>query len=179
MNFLFDEFTFNWYTGWIFSLSYLILANGVFFIFPVYIRLKFGKMPFVKQFTYLDAFFYWLILIYPIFLPLYFDIYFYLGLFFFLLGLAIWLISIFYFALSMPNELVTKGIYQFSRNPVYLGFTFTAFGLSLVVHSFILFTFVLIRFFLTHKLILAEEKICEKEYQKTYINYKNSIRRYF
>jgi protein-S-isoprenylcysteine O-methyltransferase Ste14 len=83
--------------------------------------------------------------------------------------------------LGLPTENTVfkkTGIYQFSRNPMYLGFNMIT--LSSIVHN-INIVILLMGFysiFIYHLIILGEENYLLKRYGKEYEDYKIKVRRY-
>ena len=180
MNFIQEYFNFFFYKGFWFSLVYLILTIGVFFIFPSYIRIKFSRMPFVKYYTRISTGLYLILLILPFFYALNFNsFFFYLGVVVYLAGLFVVLNAIFHFALSMPFECVENGAYQYSRNPVYLGFSIAWLGISISLESFVLLLVLVFHVVATHQLILEEEKFTNEKYSDCYSDYFKRVNRYF
>lgn len=77
------------------------------------------------------------------------------------------------------NIIVTKGMYRFSRNPMYLGLLFWLIAWS--IHLSVLSPFLLLPVFiwvLTVQQILPEEEILEKKFGDSYISYKQRVRRW-
>ncbi|MCP3925954.1 MAG: isoprenylcysteine carboxylmethyltransferase family protein [Desulfobacterales bacterium] len=76
------------------------------------------------------------------------------------------------------TELKTRGIYRFSRNPMYLGF-------FLIIIGSIVFTFHPLNIFfgsvaviVHHIIVLKEEQFLEERFKKDWIQYKREVRRY-
>jgi len=83
--------------------------------------------------------------------------------------------------LGLPSETThfkTKGLYKFSRNPMYVGFNLIT--LSSIIHFLSPWTIILgiYSIFVYHLIILGEEKFLEKRFGTNYINYKEKVRRY-
>ena len=120
------------------------------------------------------------IILYPLFLHTIadFSIIFYIGLIFYGLGCAALFITIINF--SFPNDmgLNTKGIYRFSRNPMYVSYFFYFVGMALLTLSVLLFCMVLIFQISAHWIILAEERECIKKFGISYEQYMKKVRRY-
>jgi protein-S-isoprenylcysteine O-methyltransferase Ste14 len=77
------------------------------------------------------------------------------------------------------KQLVTSGIYRFTRNPIYLGFLLMVIGLPL--NSGLYWGIVLAPFYvvLMNRLIIQhEEAYLEKKFGKTYTGYTSRVRRW-
>ena len=77
------------------------------------------------------------------------------------------------------KQLVTSGIYRFTRNPIYLGFLLMVIGLPL--NSGLYWGIVLAPFyvFLMNRLIIRhEETYLEKKFGKAYTGYMSGVRRW-
>ncbi len=79
---------------------------------------------------------------------------------------------------SQHTGIVTKGIYQFSRNPAFLGFDCLYIGISLTIPNTILFILMVVTIGLLHMQILEEEKFLPKVFGEEYIDYKLTTPRY-
>ena len=77
------------------------------------------------------------------------------------------------------TELITDGIYRFSRNPYFLSYDFVLIGMVFCLWSPFLILPVLITIMLFHLMILKEEKYLENKHQENYSRYKREVRRYF
>jgi protein-S-isoprenylcysteine O-methyltransferase Ste14 len=83
--------------------------------------------------------------------------------------------------LGLPDETThfkTKGLYKFSRNPMYVGFNLIT--LASIIHFLSPWTFILgiYSIFVYHLIILGEERFLESRFGTNYINYKEKVRRY-
>lgn len=77
------------------------------------------------------------------------------------------------------NEVITKGIYRISRNPMYFSFNLGVLGVCIASAS-VLMLFISIPIFIaTHLIIKGEEQYCQQTYGTKYLNYKNKVARYF
>ena len=77
------------------------------------------------------------------------------------------------------TQLVTAGVFRFSRNPIYLGFLLMIIGLPL--NSGIYWGFVSAPLFmitLTRLVIEREEAYLEKKFKEQYADYKSRVRRW-
>jgi protein-S-isoprenylcysteine O-methyltransferase Ste14 len=76
-------------------------------------------------------------------------------------------------------QLVTSGIYRFTRNPIYLGFLFVVIGLPLYLGSFwgiVVAPFYV--FLMNHLVIQHEEVYLEKKFGEAYTGYASRVRRW-
>ena len=77
------------------------------------------------------------------------------------------------------SRLIKSGIYSFTRNPMYLGLSSiqVAFGIYLgaYVSIFLIPSFII---YITHKQIIYEEQVLEKEFGDEYTSYLKNVRRW-
>lgn len=108
----------------------------------------------------------------------------------FLIGLPLYIIGIVLNAIAMysfaefTGGVNTKGIYRYSRNPMYIGASLFYLGLCLIgwslsVSGILLLVVLIWWFILSHKAILLEESFLEQKYGETFLRYKKSVPRYF
>ena len=84
-------------------------------------------------------------------------------------------------SLGLPDEktvFVNKGLYRFSRNPMYVGFNLFTISSVLINANPFLLIFALYSIVVYHFIIKGEENYLEKRFAGDYINYKNKVRRY-
>ena len=77
------------------------------------------------------------------------------------------------------KQLVTSGIYRFTRNPIYLGFLLMVIGLPL--NSGLYWGVVLAPFYIItmNRLVIEREEIyLEKKFKDAFTSYKSSVRRW-
>ncbi len=77
-----------------------------------------------------------------------------------------------------PNQLVTTGVFAFSRNPIYLAFGFVLLGQFLVFPNWILLVYLVVGIWLFHRQVLREEAFLRKQYGQEYTEYCNRVSRY-
>ncbi|MDE5697446.1 MAG: isoprenylcysteine carboxylmethyltransferase family protein [Lachnospiraceae bacterium] len=77
------------------------------------------------------------------------------------------------------TELVSRGIYQYSRNPAFLGFDLMYIGILLMYFNWILLLFTIWAVVMLHLQILQEEKYLETVFDEEYRVYRNHTGRYF
>lgn len=120
-----------------------------------------------------------LIFVYLCFLKITTDPYwFYVGLVIYGLGVLLCLVSVLNFAKPAENGINLNGIYQISRNPMYVAYFIYFLGCVLLTQSLILLTILLVFQISAHWIILSEERWCIKKFGEEYINYLNKVRRY-
>lgn len=76
------------------------------------------------------------------------------------------------------TELVTGGIYKFSRNPAFLGFDFMYVGVLLLYFNLLTAVFSLFAMVMLHFQILQEEKFLTSAFGEEYVEYKSRVFRY-
>lgn len=77
------------------------------------------------------------------------------------------------------TEMVTDGIYEYSRNPAFVGFDCVYIGLLLMFFNWVLAVLSLFAMLMLHIQILQEETYLEKVFGEKYLAYKRATRRYF
>jgi protein-S-isoprenylcysteine O-methyltransferase Ste14 len=111
-------------------------------------------------------------MIYCVFLPLMLGtLWFYTGLAIWVLSEAICLTSFVSFGTTPLNELVTKGTYRFSRNPVCIAGFLTNASIGIVSASWVFLLYAVVDIILMHISIGAEERFLLNEYGATYQEY--------
>ena len=76
------------------------------------------------------------------------------------------------------TELVTSGIYRFSRNPAFLGFDFMYVGVMLMYCNLLIVPLTVFAIVMLHLQILQEERYLEKTFGAAYREYKRHTFRY-
>ncbi len=77
-----------------------------------------------------------------------------------------------------PDELVTTGIFAFSRNPIYVAFGFVLLGQFLVFPNWILLFYLVAAIWLFHRQVSREEEYLRNHYGQQYSEYCDRVRRY-
>jgi protein-S-isoprenylcysteine O-methyltransferase Ste14 len=119
-------------------------------------------------------------LLYSIFLPLKpCTVWFYAGISVFVSGLAVLAVSTINFMSTPTGQPITKGVYRFSRHPMYLGTFLICLGAGFTSGSwvFILLTAAMILCF--HIEAHVEEKYCIGKYGDDYRKYMDNTPRWF
>lgn len=77
-----------------------------------------------------------------------------------------------------PGQMIVKGPFKVSRNPMYLGMVLGLLGIAILLDSAISFLFpILFVLIIERKFIPVEEQALEKRFGKEYLNYKKRVRR--
>src|SRR2546430_13751775 len=77
------------------------------------------------------------------------------------------------------TRIVAHGVYRFSRNPMYVGFAFTTFGLAILVDSTWMLLAIPIGLVLTDRIVVVrEERYLERKFGEEYVSYKRRVRRW-
>jgi protein-S-isoprenylcysteine O-methyltransferase Ste14 len=79
---------------------------------------------------------------------------------------------------SKSNGIWLKGIYQFSRNPMYVGYFLIFIGKAVLIGSWFHLALTFIYQIAVHFLVLSEERWCLDNYGETYKNYQEKVPRY-
>jgi len=77
-----------------------------------------------------------------------------------------------------PDKLVTKGLFAFSRNPIYVGFALVLVGQFLVFPNWIPLAYLVAGVLLCHRQVLREEEFMREQYGQEYVEYCARVRRY-
>tara|TARA_B100001758_G_C18394912_1_gene605293 strand:+ start:1721 stop:2044 length:324 start_codon:yes stop_codon:yes gene_type:complete len=82
--------------------------------------------------------------------------------------------------IEKASSLVTKGIFKYSRNPMYLGMLLILISIGIKFNFYGgVFIVAMFFFFITYFQILPEEKAMLKLFGKDFIKYKRKTRRWF
>lgn len=80
---------------------------------------------------------------------------------------------------SDKTEIVTGGIYKFSRNPAFLGFDLMYIGVFMMYANIATAVFTAFAIIMLHFQILQEEKYLSATFGEEYAKYKSKVFRYF
>lgn len=117
--------------------------------------------------------------IYSIFLPMKIGtIWFYIGLTIYILGIITQIVAWQNLAASSVDKPVTKGLYHFSRNPMYIGDFLIYIGITIACLSWIFLIVLIIAIFLNRLWAISEERECIKKYGESYREYMDKIPRW-
>jgi protein-S-isoprenylcysteine O-methyltransferase Ste14 len=76
------------------------------------------------------------------------------------------------------TELVTKGIFSMSRNPIFLGMLTTLFGLFLIIPNAITFMVLITGFIVVQIQVRLEETFLFESHQENYTSYRSKTKRW-
>jgi len=80
---------------------------------------------------------------------------------------------------TSSKSIIAVGIYNWTRNPMYLGLIFFQFGLGLVLKFEIISTFSLLTFIIFNYFVVKrEEEYLERKFGDIYLVYKKKVRRW-
>ena len=120
------------------------------------------------------------ILAFSLFLPLKIGTcWFYVGLSVYLIGIVIFLSAIFTAAKTPPGRIFSRGIYRYSRHPLYLSFFIIFMGVSIASASWLFFLLTMGWTCFPVLGIASEEQGCLKAFGKEYQEYMDRTPRWF
>ena len=76
------------------------------------------------------------------------------------------------------TELVSSGLFNYSRNPIFLGILLSYLGTFLIAPNTLSFSVLLVIFFIIQTQVRLEEEYLEKVQGKNYLEYKKQVRRW-
>lgn len=79
---------------------------------------------------------------------------------------------------SQQTELVTEGIYRFSRNPAFVGFDLLYVGFAMLFPTWLLIPITVMALLLFHLQVLNEEKYLKDRFGQAYADYAKRTLRY-
>jgi protein-S-isoprenylcysteine O-methyltransferase Ste14 len=122
----------------------------------------------------------WIILfLYSIFLPLPLGTPFlYTGIVLFVVGLVVFWIAGIPWATTPIDEPITKGLYRYSRHPIYIGVFIQYIGIGIASASGLFLLLVVLQIVLLVPTIPAEERFCLEKYGDAYRDYMNNTSRW-
>ena len=101
-----------------------------------------------------------------------------LGCICYILGLCLCAAAIVSFSSPDDAGMNTRGVYRFSRNPMYVAYFACFIGMALLTCSLVLLGIVSIFQISAHWIVLAEERWCLQRFGGAYEQYMQSVRRY-
>jgi len=116
--------------------------------------------------------------VYAVFLPLQLgSTWLYSGLLIYLFGMVFTIVAILNFS-SPKGKLITKGLYRFSRNPMYVGMLLIQIGLGIACASWLYLLLTVVLMILLNANSSAEERYCLYRYGDDYRKYMNRTPRW-
>ncbi|WP_021170801.1 hypothetical protein SOV_30090 [Sporomusa ovata DSM 2662] len=178
---LIPEVSIAFWNGWWFSLIYFIVNRGM----PLFRKDSHKRLLTAAN----SQNFFWRrinMLIWftsvglPVFMPIKTgSVVFYSGMLIFFVGMVLNIIALWNYITTPPDQPVTKGLYKYSRNPIYVVYGFTWYGVGLALGSWLLIIINTIKLFTSHCGILEEENYCLQKYGEEFRCYINKVPRYF
>ena len=101
-------------------------------------------------------------------------------------GLAIFAVGVIVFQLAgvswwystSIDDPTIKGIYRYSRHPMYFGMLLELLGISIAAASWLFLLLTIVLTVLMNSLVTAEERFCCEKFGDTYLNYMNQTPRW-
>ena len=185
--FLIPEFGLGLWNSWIFMI-YVIFSNFLPYVLSwklidKRVLKKLGAdLPLSdneKNLLNIYSFLFFAIIAYSIFLPLKLGtVWFYVGLITYVVGVIIETIAMMNFFTTAVDKPVTKGVYRFSRNPMYFGIFLIFLGTSIACVSWVFLLLTAVFIILSHIVVVSEERFCLQKYGNEYREYLNRIPRW-
>jgi protein-S-isoprenylcysteine O-methyltransferase Ste14 len=77
-----------------------------------------------------------------------------------------------------PDKLIVDGVFEFSRNPIYVAFAMVLIGEFLIFPNWISLIYLIAATWLVHRQVLREEEYLKGHYGQAYEQYCHCVRRY-
>ena len=117
--------------------------------------------------------------VYAVFLPLQLGTtWLYSGLLVFTFGIVFTTVALLNFATSPKGKVITKGLYRFSRNPMYIGLLLMQIGLGIACSSWLYLLLTVVLMILLNTILSSEERYCLYRYGDDYRKYMNRTPRW-
>ena len=95
------------------------------------------------------------------------------------LGLIVWAVAaVGAVDMESPGQLVVRGPYSRSRNPMYVGWTVLYVGIALVLNTAWPLVLLPVVIMLTHRSVLREERRLAERFGVEFAQYRAAVRRY-
>jgi len=165
------------WNAWIFVACFLLLSYSIMSINKKAYK-KLGNPPDMKlnkrekAIGYIGTIITYIAFLYSIFLPFKLGTaWFYIGLFIFLLAIVILITASINFITTPIDRPVTKGIYGYSRHPLYLSILLALIGIGIATASWIILLASIIFLVLVNIAASSEERYCKERYGNAYKEY--------
>ena len=168
------DFELGLWNAWIFIVPLIIYwFSGIKFLFskrmPKGPSLKRRKDRIISNMLVLAMFFSFF---YSVFVPLKLGtIWFSIGLVVYLVGIVLINVTMISFATTPIDKPVTKGVYRYSRNPMFIGFFLVYAGIAVACISWVYMVLTILFTWMTNYLSSFEEAITLGHYGKPYKEY--------
>jgi len=171
---LVPEFELGLWNAWILVIPMLIIF---FFDVKVTAARESGDFQLTrKEKIIMNAIFLPLIVsfVYAVFLPLQLGTtWLYSGLLIYLFGIVFTIVALLNFATTPKDKVITKGLYRFSRNPMYVGMLLMQIGLGIACSSWLYLLLTVVLIILLNAVLSSEEHYCLYRYGGDYRKYMN------
>jgi protein-S-isoprenylcysteine O-methyltransferase Ste14 len=176
------EFELGLWNAWI-----LVIPMLIIFFFDVRVTAaresgKAGDFQLTKrEKTIMNAVFLPMVIsfVYAVFLPLQLGTtWLYSGLVIYLFGIVFTIATLLNFASSPKDKVITKGLYRFSRNPMYIGLLLLQFGLGIACSSWLYLLLTVVLMILLNAVLSSEERYCLYRFRDDYRKYMNRTPRW-
>lgn len=107
------------------------------------------------------------------------SLWFYVGVALYVVGAALLAASVVDFASPSENGVNQSGLYQVSRNPMYMAYFLFFLGCAALTKSLVLLCFVVAFQIAGHTIVRSEERWCLEQFGEPYRAYMKRVRRYF
>lgn len=176
---LLGNFNFSFSEGLWLAAVYFVISTGLTLLLPKYKIGDFVQVPSLPFYSGVYLILHYLQLVMLSFLSFSdADLLFIIGLIVYISGIFFYSASMFYFAVSDFRKPAVKGMYKFSRHPVYLSFFVIIFGAALASGNIILLLINFLHFYSATKIMKAEEEKCLEEYGQEYKEYMSEVKRF-
>jgi len=171
--------------AWIFMSVFLLQMLAILFINKrvwerSHIPIEARRNKFERYISIIGNLFWLLAMGYSVFLPLQFGtIWFFIGLFVFIIGLTLMAIATYNFITTPTDQLITKGVYKFSRHPMYLATFFICVGSGIATISWLFILFSIMMAFCFYQEALIEERYLIDKFGDEYLEYQSNVRAVF
>ncbi len=174
---LIPEFKIGLLNGWIFAAIFIILP----FLITLFNKeaYKKGSNPSNmkkrdKVISYIATIVIYFAYLYSIFLPFKLGTaWFYTGLVIFILATALLVTAVINFVTTPVDSVVTKGMYRYSRHPIYFSNFLALIAIGIATASWVILLISIIFFILAYIDTVSEEYYCKEKYGNTYKEYLN------
>jgi protein-S-isoprenylcysteine O-methyltransferase Ste14 len=172
------------WNAWIFTACFFLLPYPIMIIFKKAYK-KLGNPPDMKltkrekAIGYIANIITYIAILYSIFLPFKLGtVWFYIGLAVFLLAVALLVTTLINFITTPIDRAVGKGIYGYSRHPMYLSNLLALIGIGIATASWIILLFAIIFIISANIVAISEERYCIEKYGDIYKEYLNRTPRW-